>query len=268
MNNFTPAPEAIATLFFFIFCVLTGFSQTDTSSQAGKNSLNPVQFNVGADLVSRYIWRGKDYGNSPAIQPNVSFSYAGLRIGVWGSYGVLYNETSGNYAEFDPNISYTLKWFTIGVTDYFYPNGFSPNNDLKFDRYFIYANDKTGHIFEASLTFTGPENVPLQVYAGTMFYGADKGKADGEYGKGTSNNYSTYFEISYPFTIRGIGVKPFIGGIPYGSAIYGPTGGVVNAGLTISKSLKISREYELPVFGSIISNPQAQSVFMVFGVSL
>jgi hypothetical protein len=66
---------------------------------------------------------GKDYGNSPAIQPNVSFSYAGLKVGVWGSYGFIYKESTGNYSEIDPYISYTLKWFTIGITDYFYPNG-------------------------------------------------------------------------------------------------------------------------------------------------
>ena len=109
----------------------------------------------------------------------------------------------------------------------------------------------------------------MQVLAGTLFYGADKGKdSTGVYGLGTNNNYSTYFEISYPFIVKGIGVKPFVGGIPFGSAWYGPFGGVVNAGFTVSKSVRISKEYELPVFASVITNPQAQSVFLVFGISL
>jgi hypothetical protein len=242
------------------------YSQTDDTHQDEKAPSSSVQFSLGADLVSRYIWRGKDYGNSPAIQPNISFSFAGLKIGAWGSYGILYRENSGNYAELDPYISYTWKWFTVGITDYFFPNGLTPNDN---NRYFNYDSKQTGHAFEGCITFTGPEKFPLQVFAGTLFYGADKGTDNaGVYGLGSSNNYSTYFEISCPFTVRGIGVKPFVGGIPYGSGWYGPYGGVVNAGLTVSKSIRISKEYELPVFTSIISNPQAQSIFLVFGVSL
>jgi hypothetical protein len=43
---------------------------------------------------------------------------------------------------------------------------------------------------------------------------------------------------------------------------------VINAGCTVTKSIAISKEYSLPVFGSVITNPQAQSVFLVFGISL
>jgi len=265
MNTRVTAINAVLIFFINFFFILPCFSQTEDEHQAEKSPSNPVQFNLGADLVSRYIWRGKDYGNSPAIQPNVSFSFAGLKIGVWGSYGVIYRENQGNYSEFDPYISYTWKWFTLGITDYFYPNGVSPNDN---NRYFNYNSGTTGHTFEGSLTFTGPEKFPLQVYAGTLFYGADKGKdSTGVYGLGTKNNYSTYFEVSYPFTVKGIGIKLFAGGIPFGSGWYGPYGGVVNAGLTISKSIKISKEYELPIYSSVISNPQAQSVFLVFGAS-
>ena len=255
-------------LVFFLISILISpcSSQTEDTHQNEKVPLNPVQFSLGADLVSRYVWRGKDYGNSPAIQPNVAFSVAGLKIGVWGTYGVLYHENSGNYAEFDPYISYTWKYFTLSVTDFFIPNGFSPNYG---NRFFNYDSKTTGHAFEGGLTFNGPEKFPLQVLAGTLFYGADKGKdPTGAYGLGTKNNYSTYFEVSYPFTVKGIGVKPFVGGIPFGSAWYGPYGGVVNAGFTVSKSIRISKEYGLPVFASVITNPQAQSVFLVFGISL
>jgi len=241
-------------------------SQTEDTHQAEKVPSNPVQFSLGTDLVSRYIWRGKDYGNSPAIQPNVSFGVAGLKIGVWGSYGILYRPNGGNYAEFDPFVSYTFKWFTVGLTDYFNPNGLSPNEN---NHYFDYNSQTTGHTIEGCFTFNGPEKFPIQVYVGTLFFGADKGKdASGVYGLGTKNNYSTYFEMSYPFTVKGIGVKPFIGGIPIGSGWYGPYAGVVNTGLTISKSISISKEFALPVFASVITNPQTESVFLVFGMSL
>lgn len=266
MNDRVQALRYFLATILVSLLIIPCFSQPEDARQDEKGPSNPVQFNLGADLVSRYIWRGKDYGNSPAIQPNISFSFAGLKIGAWGSYGVIYRENTGNYSEFDPYISYTWKWFTIGVTDYFYPNGITPNNN---NRYFNYNSKTTGHTFEGSLTFTGPIKFPLQVYAGTLFYGADKGKdSTGVYELGTKNNYSTYFEVSYPFLVKGIGVKPFVGSIPFGSGWYGTYGGVVNAGLTLSKSIKISKEYELPVYASVISNPQAQSVFLVLGISL
>jgi len=235
---------------------------------------NPPQFSLGTDLVSRYIWRGKDYGNSPAIQPNVAFSYAGFKISVWGSFGFVpytqqINDTTtvnmGNYGEFDPSLCYTFKGITLSVTDYFTFNGLTPNKA----NYFNYHNKTTGHTFEVGLAYNGPDKFPIQLFVGTLVYGADKGKDSlGTYGLGTKNNYSTYFEAAYPFTVKGIGVKPFIGGIPFGASWYGPYGGIVNVGLTVSKTITITKDFGLPLYTSIVLNPQSQSVFFVVGLTL
>src|SRR5690606_41614376 len=45
-----------------------------------------AQVSIGADIMSRYIWRGVDYGNSPSLQPQLSFSAGGFSIGTWGAY--------------------------------------------------------------------------------------------------------------------------------------------------------------------------------------
>jgi hypothetical protein len=240
-----------------------------------EKTANPASFSAGADVLSRYIWRGADYGNSPSVQPAVAFSVAGFKAGFWGSYGLgqyskQINDSTianmGHYAEFDMYLSYTLKGFTIMAYDYFFPNSLSPNSGNK---YFNFKKNTTGHTVEVCLSWAGPEKFPLQLYAGTLVYGADKGKdSTGVYGAGTDNNFSTYFEAAYQFNVKGFGVKPFVGGIPFGSAWYGPSGGIINAGVTVSKSIPISKEYSLPVFGSVITNPQAQSVFLVFGISL
>ena len=44
-----------------------------------------VEFDIGADVVSRYVWRGTDFGNSPAIQPSMSASFRDgqLELGYW-----------------------------------------------------------------------------------------------------------------------------------------------------------------------------------------
>ena len=238
---------------------------------------NSPEINFGADLMSRYIWRGIDYGNSPAIQPNLSFSWKGFNIGAWGTYGfakqsIQVTDTmlidAGNYSETDLFVSYTVKWFTLMVFDYFVMNGLNPNEG---NRYFDYRNATTGHTFEGCLIFDGSEKFPLQVMVCTLLYGADKDKdSTGTYGLGSKNNFSTYFELSYKFNIPklNLDLKPFIGGIPLGSSWYGPYPGITNLGITAKKEIPITSLYSLPVQVSLITNPQAQSVFFVFGISL
>ena len=273
MRSFLFSCILVSVSFFFILPGIC-YSQTRDEGVAEHSLANPPQFSLGADLVSRYLFRGRDYGNSPAIQPNVAFSVAGFKISAWGSFGFVpysqqINDSTiadrGNYAEFDPSVCYTFKGITLSFTDYYTMNGLTPNQG----NYFDYKNSTTGHAFEVGLAYAGPEKFPIQLFAGTLVYGADKGKdAEGNYGLGTSNNYSTYFEVAYPFTIKGINVKPFIGGIPFGSSWYGPTGGVVNTGLTVSKTIPITEKFGIPVFTSIIVNPQAKTVFFVFGLTI
>ncbi|MCX6267708.1 MAG: hypothetical protein NTW16_10180 [Bacteroidetes bacterium] len=250
-------------------------AQLQDENKVEEKSASTATFSAGADLVSRYIWRGADYGNSPAVQPSMAFSVAGFKAGFWGSYGLgQYSKqvddstlvNMGNYAEFDFFLSYTMKGFTLMAYDYFVPNPLNPNFDNK---YYNFKNSTTGHTVEVCLSWAGLEKFPLQLFAGTLVYGADKGKdSTGVYGTSSDNNFSTYFEAAYQFNVKGFGVKPFIGGIPFGSSWYGPSGGIINAGLTVSKSIQISKEYSLPVFSSVITNPQAGSVFLVFGISL
>jgi hypothetical protein len=35
--------------------------------------LNAQELSGGADIMSRYVWRGRDFGNSPSIQPCIEF---------------------------------------------------------------------------------------------------------------------------------------------------------------------------------------------------
>ncbi len=247
-------------------------AESELSSREGEATLN-----FGADLVSRYIWRGMDFGNSPAIQPAISFSWKGLSIGCWGSYAfakhsIALNDSTvvdaGNYSEIDLYVSYTYKWFTLMFFDYFVVNGLNPNDG---NRYFNFNNKTTGHTFELCFTFNGPEKFPVQFTASTLVYGDDKNKdTSGVYGMGNKNNYSTYFEIGYNLHFKKIDVdlKPFVGGIPFGSSWYSPYASITNVGINARKEIPVTQQYSLPVQVSLITNPQAQSLFLVFGISL
>jgi hypothetical protein len=264
--------------FLVILCPWSVLSQEEKVIEEAEKSAEDrgPTLNFGADIMSRYVWRGYDLGNSPAIQPNIYFSWQGLNIGAWGSYAfssnsIMIDDTTlielGHYSEMDFYISYTYKWFTLMFFDFFTMDGLNVNTG---NRYFNYNNQTTGHTFEISLTFEGPEKVPLILSVGTLIYGADKNQdSTGVYGLGDKNNFSTYIEAAYRFQFKKIDLelKPFIGGTPFGSSWYGPYGGIINLGLTAKKGIPVTEKYSIPVQASLITNPQSQSIFLVFGIS-
>lgn len=207
------------------------------------------RFEVGADLMSRYVWRGSDYSNSPSIQPFAYYTLGGFKAEVWSAFS-----TTENYQEVDLILSYQIQeTFTIMFTDYFFPNGTNFNN-----RYFEFDENKTGHIMEGTIAFEGAPTLPLSASVNYNFYGADPDK-------------SWYFELGYSGSHKEVGYDLFIGATP-AKGIYMPDGSdgfnIVNVGATLTKEIRISEHFSLPVSGSLIVNPQAENIFFVFGVSL
>lgn len=264
-------------LLVVIFCwtLTPGFSQEkeqilDESAESDAR----VTLNVGADLVSRYVWRGQDYGNSVAIQPTLALDAFGFSLGAWGSYAFsrytywIDDTTSvqDTYSEVDLFLSYNYKYFTLMLTDYYAP---APLDTLPGANYFNWNSSTTWHTLELALIIDGPENFPMEFIASTLIYGADKGKdSTGVYGAGTANNFSTYFELSYQFDVKGFEIKPFIGGIPFGSSWYGPKAGINNAGVSVRKEIPVSKKFSLPVESNLVFNPLSKKVFLVFMISL
>jgi hypothetical protein len=226
----------------FLLLTIIGLSGQHLLAQKG-------EWQLGADIYSRYIWRGMDFGNSPSVQPSLSYSFSGLTVGAWGSYA-----TNFDYQEADLFVSYDIKEvITLMVTDYFFPLGAKGNNG-----YFQYSEDKTGHVFEGSLIFNGLEKLPLSLSLNYNFYGAD---ADN----------SVYTELGYAGKIKDVDYNIFLGATT-GKGIYLPDGSdgfsVVNLGLGLAKELRMTEAFVLPVKASVIVNPQAQNLFFIVGISL
>jgi len=273
--------KKLILLVFFCSVSIHGlFAQDEQVIKEAEKSVSDkaATLNFGADIMSRYIWRGIDFGNSPAIQPTLFLSWRGLNVGAWGSYSFasyrrMKNDSvsvnMGNYTEMDMYVSYTLKWFTLMFFDYFIPNSLDPNyTGLQRYQYFSYDNKTTGHTFEVSLTFTGPDKFPIKFYVGTLVYGNDKAKDTlGFYNNVNKNNFSTYMELDYPVKFRKIDLNFFAGGTPFGGSWYGPKAGFTNVGITARKAIPVTKNYGLPIQVSLITNPAAQKVFLVFGLS-
>ncbi|MPQ46304.1 hypothetical protein GCQ56_04720 [Marinifilum sp. N1E240] len=228
----------------------------------GTSSAQEGELSFGADLMSRYIWRGTQFSTGPVIQPAVEYSKGGFAIGVWGSYA---QNGDKDGAEADIYVSYTFAddLFTATLTDYFFPtDDIAVNNS-----YFDYKKESTGHILEGTLAFNGTDGFPISIMAAMNFLGADQ-DANGD------QQYSLYIELGHSFSYKKVDIDLFAGFTPIDadedkgeSGFYGDTSGFVNLGFTASKVVSITEKFSLPLSASVVANPMAENLFLVFGVT-
>ena len=247
--------NSLVVIFTIAIMLIANFSFSQTEDEKNDNLLS-----VSCDLVSRYVWRGTDFSASPSIQPGVEFIKSGFTIGAWGAYAM--NLTGAQEA--DLYVGYTYKdMFSLTVTDYFFPN------EMGAYKYFEFDKDKTGHVLESSLSFNGTEKLPLTILLATNVWGADATKLNSD-GTKKGIQYSTYAELGYSYK----NISAFMGfNFTNPNETLGETGfygngfGVVNLGLTATKDIIISNKFKLPLSVSIITNPQAEKIYLVAGIS-
>lgn len=202
------------------------------------------EFSFGADIVSRYVWRGIDFGESASIQPALTFSHGGLEIGTWASYAT--NPGSADANEHDLWIGYSAGAFSVGITDYYFPNG---GDFSDFD------SEEGAHVLEPYFSFNGTDAFPATLYIAANVY--------------NDPDNSVYINASMPFAVGGVEMSFGIGAVAGESAWYGIEGaGIMDIGLGASKSIPITEKFELPVSVSYILNPSYDKSYLVFGISL
>lgn len=203
-------------------------------------------FSLGADFVSRYVWRGTDFGESASIQPGLSFTSGAFTIGSWANYSLAADGAGAN--EHDLFLSLSLGQFSLGVTDYYFPNS-SPD-------FFNFDGDAEGsHWIEPFVGFTGPESFPISLFAGVFVH--------------NDPDNSVYLEAQYPFSLNGTSLTLTAGVVPMESAFYATEGfAVTNLGISASHEVQFTDRFSLPVSVSYILNPDAERSYLVFGISL
>lgn len=220
---------------------------------------------IGADIVSRYVWRGIDFGESMSVQPALTVGIGGLEFGAWGSYSI--SPGAADFNENDLWVSYTFEFesgasVSVGVTDYYFP---SPGGTG-----FL---DGEAHTLEFAASVSGPESLPLSLYAGIV-------EDEDEGGKDT---HTLYFEAGLPLgTLEGVELGAHAGMVGGWSSFYNtPNASLVNLGITASKALRITESFAPPVTVSYIVNTAARyenkagdgikkhaRAFLVFALSL
>ena len=188
----------------------------------------------GADLVSSYVWRGTQFGSGAHIQPYMDLGSGNLTGGVWGSFPT---SAKGGGNELDLWVSYDFGPLALTVTNYTFPNEGG-----------VYADGEG--LFNGDYT---------ELAASTSIMGVD-----------LSAGYFTEVEALYVelgFSTGAVDIALGYGDDQADGFYAGGGSGLVNMSFSGSKDIQISDNYALPVFGSFILNPEAETAFLVFGIS-
>jgi hypothetical protein len=227
---------------------LLSFSSSAQDQQSDdSDNLSPIDF--GADFVNLYVWRGIISSPDFNIQPSIQFTKGQFNAGFWGSYAI-----NNTYSEMDMFLAYSIGSFTLTLNDYFVEDKVSVDPN----KFFSWKKKSTNHTLEACISFDGTENFPFTFTAATFLFGDDLDDND-------NNFYSTYFELGYSKQIGFCMLELFVGGSPK-EGYYSSGPAVVNVGVSLSKEIKITESFSLPLFTSLVVNPHSQDLFLIFGI--
>ena len=195
-----------------------------------------AEIGIGADVVSRYIFRGTDFGNAVTVQPGIAYSVdmddRSLEIGAWSSWAI----DGAGANENDIYASFSVGPVGITVTDYFFPAA-APAD------FFSYSDGDAVHILEAAVSV---DLGMASVMAAFNFSG--------------DSEDSFWVEASLPLdalSTDDVEVGVTVGG---GDGVYttDTDPNLVQISLDVS-----SGDY----FAQFILNPEAEITFLVFGTS-
>ena len=206
-----------------------------------------VEAHLGADIVSNYVWRGQDLGHV-SLQPELSVAWKGLSLSAWGSVGL---SDKDDARELDLMLSYETGGLSFGIIDYW--------DDGMGKPYFYYKKPDTSHSFEGFINYDfGPLSASWQ----TFFAGSD-------YKEDCKRAYSSYFKLSAPFRLATCDWDASFGLVPWKSSMYDVSGfSITNLSLRATKAIKITRSFELPLFGQLVANPASRHLYFIFGLTL
>jgi len=222
---------------------------------------------IGADLVSRYVWRGTDFGNSAAIQPSISYTSGSVEIGAWSSWSLTGDTRSNqegttrssirtvraegdtisgsstgrillqgrgddtyNGSENDLYVTYSNGPISVTITDYFFPG-----ND-----FFSFSADDEIHTIELSAAYSSGKIGIMAAY--NVSGGENAFYAEGSYELMSNDDASAGISVGL------------------GNEVYTSDGDptVVAVGINVAKG-----DYT----ASYILNPDQETTFLVVGRS-
>ena len=207
----------------------------DMEKPAGKRK-RPVEAGIGMNLVSSYLWRGSQLDKA-SLQPDMWLGWEGLTLDVWGSVGVVGDLSM---REIDLSLSYEIKGFSIRFTDYYCP---AAENNLFFSA--------APHTLEVGIGYAC-RFLAVNWYTNVF----------------NDDDYSSYLEISAPFTLGPVDFSAALGCSPYHSDFYGTKSfNVINCSITAGHEFSLG-PVTIPLSAQLMVNPTTSKAFFAASVGL
>jgi hypothetical protein len=170
------------------------FQAQAENDNTGKNI--GLTLDVGADLVSSYLWRGQNLGGI-AIQPSVTLSWKGLYLCGWANIGA----DNWTFENLSPELDITIGYDNFGLKadlthlyyfggePYFGKGGFKAQEQTTSSTMELHAGFHLGDIME---------KIPLSIDWYTTVYGDDCYQDENDE---WHRAWSTYIEVGYDFQL-------------------------------------------------------------------
>ena len=225
-------------------------------------------YEVGADLVSSYLWRGQNLGGL-SIQPSVTLGWKGLYLCTWANIGA----DNWKFQKLNPELDITIGYDNYGVqldlTHLYYFYG------AKYFQGLTDANNESSTTMELHAGINigeWVEKVPLSIDWYTTVLGYDpifnnQGEIEVNENGNAKRAYSTYIQVGYDITLPLdiiLGIK--VGFTPW-KGMYSDYEEVWKNGQTIGINniqLRAEREFELK---GICLNVWGEAMFNCYGVT-
>ena len=238
------------------------------SFEAKAENKSGFTFEVGADLVSNYLWRGQNLGGL-SIQPSLTLDWNGLYLCGWGNIGA----DNWKFKELNPELDITIGYenfgFMIDLTHLYYFNkeyylkGLGDANNASGTTMELHAGINIGEWVEA---------VPLSFDWYTTILGYDPVfDQDGSPKRNNNGNakraYSTYIQLGYDFELPlDIVLALKVGFTPW-KGMYSDYEDVWTSGRTVGLTnlqLRAEREFEIQ---NMYINVWGEAMFNCYGVN-
>jgi hypothetical protein len=213
-------------------------------------SENPFNITIKTDFVSRDILRGIPGNEFFCVQPLLSIDFIGLTLGTVGSYPL--SDAQGQTNEFWISYVLQLSKGSFSTTIYDYHLGIDSVDFFNFK-----GNGEGSHRPELQLEYDGPDEFPIKLF--------------GAYGLYNDPDKSIYLEIGYSSSINDIKWNIFAGVAKGKSDVYEIEENkfsFINMGISVSKTIKITESFSLPLGIDYIINPHTEKSYLVVRFSL
>lgn len=170
-----------------------------------------LTLDVGADVVSSYLWRGQNLGGL-SIQPSVTIGWKGLYVCGWANIGADNWTFEDLNPELDITIGYDNYGFKADLTHLYYFNKepFFPKGGFK--GIVEQASSSTMEVHAGFHLGDLIESFPLRIDWYTTVFGQDSYVLDGD----TVRAWSSYFEVGYDFNLPlGLVLGATVGIVPW-----------------------------------------------------